>query len=30
MREYKGIDIGRLVFACLIPFLHISFGGGAC
>lgn len=27
MREYKGIDIGRLVFACLIPFLHISFGG---
>lgn len=28
MREYKGIDIGRLVFACLIPFLHISFGGG--
>ena len=23
-REYKGIEIGRLVFACLIPFFHIA------
>ena len=27
MRKYKGIDIGRLVFACLIPILHIGFSG---
>lgn len=25
MRKYKGIDIGRVLFACLIPLLHISF-----
>ena len=25
MRKYKGIDIGRILFACLIPFLHIEF-----
>ena len=24
MRKYKGIDIGRLIFACLIPLLHIG------
>lgn len=27
MRKYKGIDIGRVIFACLIPLLHISFKG---
>ena len=27
MRKYKGIDIGRLIFACLIPILHIGFSG---
>lgn len=25
MRKYTGIEIGRVFFACLIPFLHISF-----
>ncbi len=25
MRKYKGIDVGRVVFACLIPILHIAF-----
>ena len=25
MRTYKGIDIGRVIFACLIPLLHIAF-----
>ncbi len=25
MRKYRGIDIGRVIFACLIPILHISF-----
>ena len=25
MRQYKGIDIGRVIFACLIPILHIAF-----
>ncbi len=25
MRKYKGIDVGRVVFACLIPILHIGF-----
>ena len=25
MRKYKGIDIGRVIFACLIPILHIPF-----
>ena len=25
MRKYKGIDIGRFIFACLIPILHIPF-----
>ena len=25
MRRYTGIDIGRIVFACLIPVLHIGF-----
>ena len=25
MKEYKGVDIGRVVFACLIPLLHIPF-----
>lgn len=25
MRKYTGIDIGRVIFACLIPLLHISF-----
>ena len=25
MRIYKGIDVGRLLFACLIPFFHIGF-----
>ena len=24
MRNLKGVDIGRIVFACLIPILHIS------
>lgn len=24
MRKYKGIDIGRVIFACLIPLLHIG------
>ena len=24
MRKYKGIDIGRVVFACLIPILHVA------
>jgi peptidoglycan/LPS O-acetylase OafA/YrhL len=24
MREYKGIEIGRIIFACLIPLLHIG------
>lgn len=24
MHKYKGIDIGRLIFACLIPLLHIG------
>lgn len=24
MRKYKGIDIGRVIFACLIPILHIA------
>lgn len=24
MRKYKGIDFGRLIFACLIPLLHIG------
>lgn len=24
MRKYKGIDIGRAIFACLIPLLHIG------
>ena len=29
MRKYnRGLDIGRLVFACLIPFLHIPFADG--
>lgn len=27
MRKYKGIDIGRIVFACLIPLLHIGMTG---
>lgn len=27
MREYKGIDIGRVFFACLIPLLHIGIPG---
>lgn len=27
MRKYRGIDIGRLVFACLIPLLHIGMKG---
>lgn len=27
MRKYKGIDIGRVIFACLIPMLHINFTG---
>ena len=27
MRKYKGIEIERVVFACLIPVLHISFSG---
>lgn len=25
MRKYKGIDVGRVIFACLIPILHIPF-----
>lgn len=25
LRKYTGIEIGRIVFACLIPFLHIPF-----
>ena len=25
MRKYTGIDIGRVLFACIIPLLHISF-----
>lgn len=25
MRKYKGIDVGRVIFACLIPILHIAF-----
>lgn len=25
MREYKGIDIARVFFACFIPFFHINF-----
>lgn len=30
MRQYnRGLDIGRLVFACLIPFLHIPFVDGS-
>ena len=24
-KNFTGIDIGKFVFACLIPFLHISF-----
>ena len=27
MRKYRGIEIGRLVFACLIPLLHIGMNG---
>ena len=27
MRKYRGIDIGRLIFACLIPLLHIGMKG---
>lgn len=27
MRKYKGIDVGRVIFACLIPILHIGFSG---
>ena len=27
MRKYTGIEIWRVVFACLIPLLHISFSG---
>jgi serine/alanine racemase len=27
MRKYRGIDIGRLIFACLIPLLHIGMSG---
>lgn len=27
MRQYKGIDIGRIMFACMIPFLHIGIKG---
>ncbi|MBQ9859232.1 MAG: hypothetical protein IJO76_00955 [Clostridia bacterium] len=26
-QNLTGIDVGKFVFACLIPFLHISFGG---
>ena len=25
MRRYTGIEIGRVIFACLIPLLHIAF-----
>ncbi|MDI9460894.1 MAG: acyltransferase family protein [Saccharofermentanales bacterium] len=25
MRKYKGLDIGRVIFAYFIPFLHIGF-----
>ncbi len=29
MKQYnKGLDIGRFVFALLIPFLHIPFADG--
>lgn len=28
MRNSKGIDVGRVIFACLIPILHIAFQEG--
>jgi len=28
LRKYKGIGAGRLLFACLIPLLHIGFEYG--
>ena len=27
MRNYRGIDVGRVFFACLIPMLHIGLSG---
>lgn len=27
MRKYKGVDVCRVIFACLIPVLHINFSG---
>lgn len=29
-RQYTGIEIGRVLFACLIPLLHISFSDSIC
>ena len=27
MRKYRGVDIGRVIFACLIPILHMALPG---
>lgn len=29
MRKYRGVDIGRIIFACLIPILHMALPGVA-